>query len=638
LPIVGRRRQNRSVPKLEPRLAVLTALMLAALSAVAVRLYYLQIINTQEMTEMADRNRIRTRRVPAPRGLVYDRRHRPLIDTRPSFDAVMVPEDAGNLHRTIDNFERYVGEDHVAEKLGEAKEQGRPPFDAIAVKERLTWDQVVAIEAHQLELPGVSLQVTPRRRYLYGPMAAHLLGYVGEVSERELSQLAGYHLGDEVGKFGLERGWEGFLRGTAGGQEMEVDSVGRRLRLLKEVPEEPGQSVVLTLDLDLQQVAEQSLGERSGAVIAIDPNNGDILAMASHPSFDPNRFASGIVSADWRKLINDPGHPLENRVISGAYPPGSTFKIVDTVAGMSEGTLNASTTYFCPGGIWFGNREYRCWRKQGHGTLAYHRALVESCDVYFYDVGQRLGIDRIAHWGHLLGLGINSGIDLDNERPGVMPSTQWKQKRFHERWYPAETLSVAIGQGYVAVTPIQLAQMVAQVANNGVRYKPHFVHQIEGLDGRVLKAYPPEIEANVAIDPQILKTLRDAMADVIEAPNGTAHKDRLNGIVMCGKTGTAQVIKQAQGERIKEEKLPERYRDHAWFVAYAPKDHPMIAIACIVEHGGHGGSAAAPVVHDIMQKFFQLNPPAPDSIQAPNPVPNPAPNLTKASAGRIAER
>src|SRR5208337_236548 len=277
--------------------------------------------------------------------------------------------------------------------------------------------------------------------------------------------------------------------GTAGGQEMEVDAVGRRLRLLKEVPEAPGQSVVLTLDLDLQLTAEQSLGTRSGALVAIDPNTGGILAMVSHPAFDPNRFASGIAPAEWRQLTNDPGHPLENRAISGAYPPGSTFKIVDTIAGMSEHTLTPSTTYYCSGGIWFGNREYRCWRKQGHGALSYHRALVESCDVYFYQVGQHLGIDRIAHWAHLLGLGLNSGIELDNERPGVIPSTEWKQKRFHERWYPAETLSVAIGQGYVATTPLQMAQVAAQVANGGIRYKPQFVKYVEGLDGNIAKSY-----------------------------------------------------------------------------------------------------------------------------------------------------
>ncbi len=630
MPILGRQRQHRAVPKLEPRIAVLTALMLIALGAVAIRLYYLQVINTQELAELADRNRIRTRRVPASRGLVYDRRHRALIDTRPSFDAVMVPEDAGNLGHTIENLERYLGEDHVADALSEARDQGRPAFDAITVKERLSWEQVVAIEAHQLDLPGVSLQVTPRRRYLYGPMAAHLLGYVGEVSERELTQLAGYHMGDEVGKFGLEHGWESFLRGTDGGQEMEVDAVGRRLRLLKEVPEAPGESVVLTLDLDLQQVAEQSLGSRSGALVAIDPNTGYILAMVSHPSFDPNRFAGGITGADWRQLTNDSGHPLENRAISGAYPPGSTFKIVDTIAGMSEGTLTPSTTYYCPGGIWYGNREYRCWRKQGHGTLAYHRALVESCDVYFYNVGEHLGIDRLAHWAHLLGLGMDSGIALDNERPGVIPSTEWKRKRYHERWYPAETLSVAIGQGYVALTPIQLAQLVAEVGNNGVRYKPQFVKQIEGLDGHVLKSYPPEIEARLDIDPKVIQALRDAMADVVEAPNGTAHKARLEHVVMCGKTGTAQIIKQAAGARIPEDKLPERYRDHAWFVAFAPKEHPMIAIACIVEHAGHGGSAAAPVVHDVMEKFFQLNPPPPQSA--------PTPDLTKASGRRIAAR
>ena len=635
--ILGGRRNSRPVPKLEPRMAVLSALMLIALGAVAIRLYYLQVINTQELADLADRNRIRVRRVPASRGLVFDRRHRALVDTRPSFDAVVVPEDAGDLGRTIQNLERYLGEDHVADKLTEAEDQGRPPFDTIAVKERLSWEQVVALEAHQLELPGVSLQVTPRRRYIYGPMAAHLLGYVGEVSQQEMTRLAGYHMGDDIGKFGLERGWEGFLRGNAGGQQMEVDAVGRRLRLLKEVPESPGQSVVLTIDLDLQQMAEQAIGTRSGALVAIDPNTGGILAMVSHPAFDPNSFAGGISAAQWRQLAADPGHPLENRAISGAYPPGSTFKLVDTIAGISEHTLSPSTAYSCAGGLWAGNREYRCWRKQGHGGLTLHRAIVESCDVYFYQVGQRLGVDRIAEWAHLLGLGRNSGIELDNEHPGVIPSSAWKQKRFHERWYPAETLSVAIGQGYVSVTPIQMAQLVAEVGNSGVRYKPHFVKQIEALDGQVIKAYPPEVEATLKIDPLALDTLRDGLCDVVEAPNGTAHKAKLANVIMCGKTGTAQVVKQAAGARTKEEDLPERYRDHGWFVAFAPKEHPTIAIACVIEHAGHSGSTAAPVVHDVMQKFFQLNPPPAPAAPAV-PARN-APDLTKASAGgEMAER
>ena len=352
----------------------------------------------------------------------------------------------------------------------------------MTVEERLEWPQVVALETHQLELPGVSLEITPARHYLYGSLAAHLLGYVGEVDRNDLMK-ASYKMGDEIGKFGLERGWEPFLRGEAGGQEVEVDSVGRRLRVLKEIPDHPGQSIVLTLDLDVQQAAEQAMAGKMGAMVALDPNNGDILAMVSNPSFDPDIFGGGVKAADWRKLMNDPDHPLQNRVIQGAYPPGSTFKIVDSIAGMEEHTLTPETTYNCNGGLWFGGRTYHCWRKHGHGSIQLHRAIVSSCDVFFYSVGEKLGIDKLSHWAHLLGLGERSGIALDNEKGGTMPSSAWKQKRFHERWYPAETLSVAIGQGYVTTTPLQMAQVAAIVANGGIRYRPQFVKEVEGLDG-----------------------------------------------------------------------------------------------------------------------------------------------------------
>jgi penicillin-binding protein 2 len=604
-----RRRKKSTAPRLEPRLTVLIALALAAFSVLLVRLYYLQVMKFSEMAELADKNRIRLLRVPAPRGIVYDRRHRPLVDTRPSFDAVIVPEDTNNLSTTIEKLEQLLGENDVAGRIEQAQDEGRPAYDPITVDERLGWPQVVALETHQLDLPGVSLQVTPRRHYIYGTLAAHLLGYVGETTKSDLQRLTGYHMGDEIGKFGLERGWEPFLRGVSGGQEIEVDAVGRRLRVLREVPDRPGESVVLTIDLDLQQVAEQAIGDRAGALIALDPNNGEILAMVSHPAFDPDLFSQGgITNVQWRKLMSDPEHPLQDRVIQGIYPPGSTFKLVDTIAGLEEHTLNLDTTYFCPGGMWYGGREYRCWRKQGHGDIALHRAIVSSCDVYFYNVGLKLGIDRIAKWAHALGFGRKSGIALDNEKTGIVPSSAWKERRFHERWYPAETLSVAIGQGYVAVTPLELAQLAEEIANGGIRYKPHFVKYVEGLDGRVAKAYRPVVEGRVNLDPETLEIVRDAMADVVNGPGGTAHKAHLDGITVCGKTGTAQVVKELQGPRVAEDKLPEKYRDHAWFIAYAPKDHPRIAVACLIEHGGHGGSAAAPVVHDVMQKFFELYP------------------------------
>jgi penicillin-binding protein 2 len=606
-------KSNRPVPLLEPRIAALTALMFVIFGLVSVRLYYLQVLHHQDNMELADRNRIRIRRVPAPRGLVFDRNHRPLVDTRPSFDAQIVPEDSDNLSLTIERLERYTGGDHMADKISDAEEEGRPPYEPVTVAERLGWQQVVALEAHQLDLPGVSLEITPARHYLYGQLAAHLLGYVGEVNKNDLIQKTDYHMGDEIGKFGLERVWESFLRGDAGGQEIEVDAVGRRLRVLKEIADKPGESIVMTIDLNLQQAAEQAMAGKNGAFVALDPRNGDVLAMVSHPAFDPDIFGGGVKASAWRELTTDPNHPLQNRVTQGIYPPGSTFKIVDTIAGLEEGTLNPETTYNCPGGLWFGGREYHCWRHSGHGTIELHDAIVRSCDVYFYQVGQKLGVDRIAKWSNQLGLGLKSGIDLDRENPGTIPSSAWKQKRYHERWYPAETLSVAIGQGYVATTPLQMAQVAAQVANGGIRYKPQFVKYVEGLDGNIAKSYPPIIENRIKIDPDALEVVKDAMADVVNGAGGTAHKAHLDDVVVCGKTGTAQVVggNAPVGESEEDDKTPDQFKDHAWFIAFAPKDHPTIAAACIIEHGGHGGSASAPVIHDVFQRYFQLNPPPP---------------------------
>ena len=604
-----RREKNRPVPKLASRIAGLMTMIVAVLITAALRLYYLQVIKHHDLAELADRNRIRIQRLPALRGLVFDRRHRPLVDTKPSFEAVIVPEDSPNVTATVARLEKLIGPNNMAKKIADADDEGRPEFEPVVVDERLDWAQVAALETHQLELPGVSLQVTPRRHYLYDSLAAHLLGYVGEVTVKDLNRLPDYRMGDDIGKFGLERSWESTLRGDSGGQEIEVDSIGRRLRLLREIPERPGNSVVMTIDLDLQRVAEEGIGARAGSLVAIDPNTGYILAMASHPAYNPNIFTGGIQSSAWHELIIDPSHPLENRSIQGIYPPGSTFKVVDSIAGLMDHTLTPATSYYCPGGLYFGHREYRCWRKQGHGNVAFHRAIVESCDVFFYDVGQRLGVDRIAAWAHALGLGKKTGIDLDNEKAGTIPSSEWKQHRFHERWYPAETLSVAIGQGYVAVTPIQLAELAAEVANGGTLYKPQFVKQIDALDGSVVKTFPPIVENQTRIDPRVLDEVRSAMGDVVNAPNGTGHAAKIDGIVVAGKTGTAQVVKEAQGARTKETALAEKYRDHGWFMAFAPVDHPKIAIACIIEHSGHGGSTAAPVVKAVMQKYFELNPP-----------------------------
>jgi len=626
------RRKSQSIPQIEPRITLLSAIVVAVLSLFVMRLYYLQVLSHDELSRLADRNRIRIHRVRAPRGLVFDRKHRPLVETQPSFDAVLVPEDTDNLPQVVAHLENYLGQDGVVERVASAEEQGRPPYEPITVKERLDWPQVVALEAHQLELPGVSLEITPARRYPYGELAAHLLGYTGEVSRREMERSGGYRMGDEIGKFGLERVLEGDLRGVAGGQEIEVDAVGRRLRVLRAIPDQPGASVVLTIDLDLQMAAEQAMGARAGALVALDTNSGEILALVSKPAFNTDVFGRRVDRAQWKQLATDPKHPLTDRATQGIYPPGSTFKILDAIAGLHEGTLNDSSSYHCPGGLWYGNRTYRCWRKQGHGNVGLHRAIVESCDVFFYQTGIRLGVDRIGRWAKLFGLGERTGINLDNEKSGLIPTSEWKRKRFHEKWYPAETLSVAIGQGYVSVTPLQMAQFAAMVANGGVRYRPQFLKMVEAPDGGVARFNSPVVEERLKLDPEIMQFVRDAMADVVNGPGGTGSRSRLRGAIVAGKTGTAQVVGQAAAAA--SGKLPEHLDDHAWFIAFAPKDNAQIAIACVIENGGHGGSAAAPVVGQVLERYFQLYPPAggePVTL-ASRPTPIAAPAATAATS------
>lgn len=615
-----RAKKVRPIPRIEPRVGALSVLLAAVLAVVGVRLYYLQIIRHKQYAELADRNRIRIHRQPALRGLVFDSHHRPLVNTQPSFDAVIVPEDMRNARQTVARLEGYLGDDNISAELSAAGKGDRPPFDPIAVAEHLNWQQVVTLETHQLKLPGVSIEVIPERHYIYGSLGAHLLGYVGEVTMGDLQHLPGYRMGDDIGKFGLERVFETTLRGRAGGQEIEVDSVGRRLRVLRQIPETPGESVVLTIDLKVQQAAEEAIGNRAGALVAIDPNTGYIIAMVSHPSFDPNMFAQGIKPVQWHALTTDPQHPLENRAIQGIYAPGSTFKPIDAIAGLEEGTLTPATTYFCAGGLWYGHREYHCWRKWGHGDISLHRAIVESCDVYFYNVGIHLGIDRLSKWARMLGLGEKTGVDLGGETAGVMPSSLWKERHYHQPWYPAETLSVAIGQGYVAATPIQMAEVLAEIANGGIRYKPQYVKEVDTLDGSVVKRFPPVVERRIPLDPQVLDIVRSAMCGVVNAPDGTARGARLDNVEVCGKTGTAQVVKEAGNQRIAENKQPLKYRDNGWFVAFAPAQHPQIAIAAVIEHGGFGADSAAPVVHDVLQKFFELYPPPGSQPAAPAPT------------------
>lgn len=603
-------------PELRRRARFLYILLAVAFLGLVTRLVFLQIIHGERYTFLSENNRIRIKRVPGTRGMMFDRQGVLLVDSRPSFDLIFVPEDATDPENTLRLLARYLKRDE--QELLKTYEEGksRAAFDEMVLGRDVDWSVVVAVETHQLELPGVSLRTRPRRSYADGAMAAHVLGYLGEINQKQLKLLKdqGYVVGDEIGQYGLERRWEELLRGQSGGQQVEVDALGRRVRVLHEVNDVPGYTVRLTLDRRMQEAAYEALKGKEGTVVALDVNSGAILALASTPAFDPNVFARGIKSDEWTGLVKDQLRPLSNRATQGQFPPGSTFKIIMAIAGLEEGVINPESFIQDPGFFPFGNRSFRDWKKGGHGAVNLHRAIVESCDTYFYQLGPKLGIDRIAKWARAFGLGEKSGIALDDERSGVIPDTEWKRKRYRQPWFPGETVSVAIGQGYVTVTPLQLANMMAAVANGGKLFRPYLVSKVESVDGSTVREYGPELIRTIELKPDTLNRVHAALADVVSGAGGTGGAARSPLIKVAGKTGTAQVI-EMKGAYLKSEQLSYFNRDHAWFVSYAPVDNPRVAIAVLVEHGGHGGDAAAPMAKKVFEKFIEEQKEATDKQQ-----------------------
>jgi len=595
-------------PELRRRCKFLFVFLAIAFVGLTARLVFLQIVQGERYTYLSENNRIRIKRVPGTRGMIFDREGQLLVDSRPSFDLIFVPEDSGERpENTLKLLAGYLRRD-PGELLKIFEEnKNRAAFDELVLGRDIDWPAVVAVETHQLDLPGVSLRARPRRNYSDGPMAAHVLGYLGEINQKQLKNLKdqGYVIGDEIGQYGLERRWEELLRGQSGGQQVEVDALGRRVRVLHEVTDVPGYTVHLTLDRQLQETAYEALKGKEGTIVALDVNSGAVLALASTPAFDPNTFARGIKSDEWTGLIKDQLRPLSNRATQGQYPPGSTFKIVMSIAGLEEGVIQPESFIQDPGFYSFGNRSFRDWKKGGHGAVNLHKAIVESCDTYFYQLGPKLGVDRIAKWAHAFGLGEKTGIALDDERTGTIPDTEWKRKKYRQPWFPGETVSVAIGQGYVTVTPLQLANMVAAVANGGKLYRPYVVNKVESVDGSTVREYGPELIRTIELKPDTLKRVRTALADVVSAPGGTGGAARSQVVSIAGKTGTAQVV-EMKGGYVKTEQLAYFNRDHAWFVSYAPVENPQVAIAVLVEHGGHGGDAAAPMAKKVFEKFIEI--------------------------------
>ncbi len=602
----GRIRKREQDPDITRRARILLYVAFGAFALLLGRLYWLQVVEAERYRDLAENNRLRLRTVRAPRGLILDRRGRPIAETQGSFDLVCSPVDVKDLEgemRLLGEIVEFDSDDpQILGKIAAAMKSN--PYSGITVARDLTFEQVSVVEFNRENLPGFTIMVEAKRSYPYGPAFAHVLGYVGEASPEEMenSEDGSLSMGDLIGKYGLERLMDNVLRGVNGGRKVEVDAAGRDQRLVEEVPSRAGGTVFTSLDADLQLAAQEAMGNRAGAVIALAPRTGEVLAFYSAPAFDPNSFARGIRRADWQALNTDPRKPMQNKGLQGTYAPGSTIKPFLAMTALEEKMQEKEKAVVCPGSFRLGNRVFRCWREKGHGHVDMYRALVQSCDVYFYTLGLKLGPDRVAKLEKGAGLGTITGIDLPGERKGLVPDTEWKRTVLKDRWNDYESLLLGIGQGAVHLTPLEMTVGYATLANGGEVMRPRVVSRVVKMDGTT-RVYAPEMQRKLPWNPENVEFLHKALAGVVN-DYGTGGGAKLPGIVVGGKTGTAQVA-SVKGKMIKSENLPYEIRDHAWFIAFAPVDDPQICVCAMVEHGGHGGSAAAPIVKAVMQEFFR---------------------------------
>ncbi|MFO1519337.1 MAG: penicillin-binding protein 2 [bacterium] len=592
------------------------------------RLAYLQLVRGREYARFSDAYTVKEIPITAPRGNLYDRKGRVIATTRPSFNLLLNLSKAKKLDELLERVAPFVEKTPEELKEAVAQAKGQPRFRPVNLVTDLSREQVAKLQMRKTlatedteegrDFSALEIRVEPIRHYEEGEMWGHVVGYLREISEEKLKEAAKsdpgkYFPGDVVGAQGIERRFDVSLRGRDGKQEAVVDALGHEVRedtfgLKKELllsPPVAGDNYYLTLDRDLQKVAYDALKDKEGALVMLDVKTGEVLAMVSRPSYDPEKLVGNISRAYWVTLNTDERKILLNRTMQAAYPPGSTFKIITGLAALAEGVIKPTDKISCPGYYEVGGRRFGCWLGKGHGPVDFYRALVQSCDVYFYKVGEKVGIDRIAQYAKLFGLGGATGIEMDFERSGLIPTTEWKKKNRKEDWNAGETLSASIGQGYDLVTPLQNALMIARVASRGKEVKPTLVREIEHPDGRrerLKREAPSPIE--VGLDQEKWDALIKALTGVVQDPGGTAHRIALKGITMGGKTGTAQVIGYDKFGRKARSKKTE---DHAWFVAFAPAEDPEIAVAVVVEHGGHGGTAAAPVAQAAIQKYFEEN-------------------------------
>jgi penicillin-binding protein 2 len=602
------------------RLSVIQYLTAVLFAALAVGFWVFQIAQHQKFLETAESNRLRNLPLPAPRGVLLDRNGKVLVENQNTWNIALVREQTRNVGDVLRVLAAATGADEAQMRDTVNRRRREPTYHPIVVIENATEEQVIAMSARRLELPGVIYQEVPSRKYPASDMAAHLFGYVGEVTEAQLQRAdyQGVEPGTLVGQAGVELAYNKNLMGKEGVKQVVVNSLGREIRELEKTDPTVGRSMQLTIDSDVQKAAEDGFAASGfdGAAVVLDPRNGEVFAFTSRPAYDPNAFAAGIERSAWAALNNDPLKPLQNRALQGRYSPGSVFKMAVGLAGLEEDLIKPDFRVHCGGGQTFYGRYFKCWKPGGHGSIDLRHAIEQSCDVFFYTVGSMLGVDKINKWATLFGLGVKSNIDLPNELVGLVPSTAWKATQKEKKWYPGETISVSIGQGQVSVTPVSLAVYTATLANGGTRVTPHLVKALD--DGQGLKPVPaPQPQSQVEVTVDKLQAIRDGMWLVVNGGSGTARRAMIPGKDVCGKTGTAQVISN-QG-RTAAGRTTKNLRDHGWFTFFAPRDNPEIAGVVFLEHGIHSANAASVAKH-ILATYFakkegQPLPPAPTREQ-----------------------
>ncbi len=594
-------------PEFRQKFKVVFSVVLIVFTLLLMRLCYLQVIKATELRERSESNAVRFRKIPPMRGIITDRNGVVLADNLPSFDVVYMPGTTDHNEQLISRLQILYARKKMQIELSKQYSKKARPYMPVKLERNVGMEKVAIVEANSVTLPGMYVEVSPVRLYPQEEVSASLLGYTGEVDRDDLaSGESEYSLGDIAGKHGVEKVLDSYLRGRNGAELVEVNVHEKEIQNLGRIEPMPGSNVIMTIDSDVQKAAWLGLSGKAGSAIALDPRDGAILAMVSTPSFNPHLFNTGITAEHWRDLMQNPLAPMTNKVVSGQYPPGSTYKLIIAAAGLEEGIITPNKKFFCGGGFTMGNRTFRCWKSGGHGHISLHRALVESCDVYFYNVGKLLGPDKIAKYARLFGLGQPTGIDFPNEKTGIVPSQQWKLARMKQPWLPGETISIAIGQGYNLVTPLQLANAYAAFANGGIIWQPHYLDRIESFDGKKLKEFKPIKIGNLTLKKETFDFLSKALWGVVNEEGGTGRNAMVLNANVCGKTGTSQVIGLPQDARARlAKKIRDMHKDHALFVCYAPQKNPEIAIAVIVENAGGGGAVAAPIARQMLEAYFK---------------------------------